>query len=152
MSFSYLLRKIKLPLETAQKVWLCLGVSAVCLLLVSVPLFTGCGNETTASPDYEMMAAEFLDEFNENSVEFEKTYQGKRISIIGQILIIGEVDKVPILDIGSGFEDLYSIYAFFESNSSKLNNLTEGQYVRVIGVYTGQGFYSLQLHNCDLLE
>ena len=131
--------------------WPGLIIPVVFVLLLAVPFLSGCNNQAAVTPDYEMLAWEFLDEFNDNPVEFETKYKDRWISIIGQIITIGEVNEVPILDIGSK-DDIYSIYAFFETNSSKLKGLSEDEIVRVVGKYTGQGFYNLQLHDCYLIE
>jgi hypothetical protein len=138
-----IVRKIK------SRKWLHLLLAVI--FLTAVTFSIGCGGDPPVAPEYEMLAWEFLDEFNRNPVEFETRYKNKWISIIGQILTIGEVNEVPVLDIGLD-DNIYSIYAFFETNSSMLKNLSEDEIVRVVGRYSGQGFFNLQLHDCYLMD
>ena len=132
-----------------------LGIIILCIILL-LSLF-GCdcnagSDDSQSQKAIVITATDFLTEFYNNSFDFEIKYKDKVVQLSGKIAIIGEVDGVPIIDIFSDSYELYSVYAYFESSSSQLLNLAKGYYVTVQGVYTGEGIFALELHNCTLIN
>ena len=132
-----------------------LGIITLCIILLLS--FFGCdGNadsdDSQSQKAIVITATDFIAEFYNNSFDFEIKYKDKLVQLSGKIAIIGEVEGVPIVDIFSDSYELFSVYAYFESGSSQLLNLVKGYYVTVQGVYTGEGIFTLELHNCSLIN
>lgn len=93
---------------------------------------------------------QFILEFSSNELAFNAKYLNHIVRLTGKIQSIGSSGGIPRINFNADGFEVYSVYAFFETNSSALMSLSKGQTVTVQGTYTGTGFATLDVHNCTL--
>ncbi len=110
--------------------------------------------EKDPDPEIEATATEIITTFNNNELKGKEMYTGKLAKITGKVGSVGEtfgMVYVTLTSDSNGFE-IVSLQCYFEEeNQVGLSDLSEGDYITIIGTI-GEKSMNIEVDDCKLVN